>query len=77
DESLRNVNALDFFRKAIKPGPVSDRKTHILSMQIDGNSAHARLRIDYENLSLIDNMNLLWLDGKWQIVSKIFTGIKR
>ncbi|WP_075343036.1 nuclear transport factor 2 family protein [Tenacibaculum agarivorans] len=66
------VNALDFFKKVIKPGPKQNRKTHIVYINITGDVASAKLQIDYENFSFIDYMNLIKIDNQWKVVSKIF-----
>ena len=66
------VNALEFFKKAIKPGPKQKRTSVVEQINIAGNAANARLRIDYPNFYFIDYMNLLKIDGEWKIVNKIF-----
>jgi protease I len=66
------VNALEFFKKAIKPGPKQNRKTRIAYLNITGNIASAKLEIDYKNFSFIDYMNLIKIDGEWKVVSKIY-----
>ncbi|MCD2257998.1 nuclear transport factor 2 family protein [Psychroserpens luteolus] len=68
----KEVNALEFFKKAVKPGPKQDRKTRIAYINITGNVANAKLEIDYEKFSFIDYMNLIKIDGEWKVVSKIF-----
>lgn len=68
----KEVNAIDFFEKAIKPGPKQNRTTQIETVRISGNAATAELRIDYPNFYFTDFMNLLKIDGEWKIVSKIF-----
>lgn len=67
-----SVNAVEFFRKGMKPGPPSKRQTRVSSIEINGNAASARLEIDYPTFRFIDYMNLLKIDGEWKIVSKIF-----
>jgi hypothetical protein len=67
-----SVNAVEFFRNGMKPGPPSDRQTRVSSIEINGNAASARLEIDYATFRFIDYMNLLKIDGEWKIVSKIF-----
>lgn len=71
-ENYTEVNALEFFKKAIKPGSKQNRTYIIEQINIAGNAANARLRIDYSNFYFIDYMNLLKIDGEWKIVSKIF-----
>ncbi|WP_422860100.1 nuclear transport factor 2 family protein [Flagellimonas sp. S174] len=68
----KEVNALDFFEKAIKPGSKQNRTSVVEQINIAGNAANARLRIDYPNFYFIDYMNLLKIDGKWKVVNKIF-----
>lgn len=66
------VNALEFFKKGMKPGPKSNRKTNISYINVTGNVASAKLEIEYETFSFIDYMNLIKVDGEWKVVSKIF-----
>ncbi|WP_103867413.1 nuclear transport factor 2 family protein [Aquimarina sp. I32.4] len=68
----KEVNALDFFEKVIKPGPKNDRKTKIAYINVAGNTASAKLEIEYPTFMFIDYMNLLKIDGEWKVVSKIF-----
>ncbi len=68
----QEVNAIEFFRKAIKPGPKQNRKTKIADIHISGHAATARLEIDYPTFRFIDYMNLIRIDGEWKVVSKIF-----
>lgn len=71
-EGYREVNALEFFEKGMKPGPPQQRATRIAEISVAGNAASARLEIDYPDFTFIDFMNLLKIDGEWKIVSKIF-----
>jgi len=71
-DACQEVNALDFFQKGMKPGPPQDRKTFIESINIIGNVAQARLKIDYGTFYFHDYMQLLKLDGEWKITNKIF-----
>ena len=69
----KEVNAIEFFKKGMKPGgPKQNRKTRILSLDITGHAANAKLEIEYPDFYFIDYMNLLKIDGEWKIVSKIF-----
>ena len=51
----------------------SDRKIEIVSMNIEGNAAQAKIRIESGNVVMNDYMNLLKINGEWKIVSKIFS----
>lgn len=68
----KEVNALEFFEKGIKPGPKNERKTRVVSVSVNGNAAQAQLEIEYSDFYFIDYMNLLKVEGEWKIVSKIF-----
>jgi len=76
DDGYKEVNALEFFGKGAKdkPGPKQNRKTYISQINISGTAANARLEIVYPEVTLIDFMNLLKIDGEWKIVNKIFYG---
>ncbi|MDO5981263.1 nuclear transport factor 2 family protein [Flavivirga spongiicola] len=68
----KEVNALAFFKRVIKPGPKQNRKTQISYINVSGNTANAKLEIEYPTFTFIDYMNLLKIDGEWKIVSKIY-----
>ncbi|WP_394972341.1 nuclear transport factor 2 family protein [uncultured Croceitalea sp.] len=73
----KEVNALEFFKNAVKPGPKQNRTTHIAYINVSGNVASAKLEIDYKTFSFIDYMNLIKINGEWKVVSKIFYRQKR
>lgn len=72
NDGYREVNALAFFKKGIKPGPKQNRNTSIESINVMGTAASAKLKIEYETFIFIDYMNLLKIDGEWKVVNKIF-----
>lgn len=71
-DGYKEVNALDFFREKIKPGPPQDRITRIVSVSVSGNAASAMVEAEYEDFTFIDYMNLLKTGEEWKIVGKIF-----
>ena len=71
-DAYKEVNAVEFFRDRMKPGPKQNRKTRIIAVSATGNAANAQLEIEYPDFYFIDYMNLLKVDGEWKIVSKIF-----
>lgn len=71
-DGYQDVNAIEFFKKGMKPGPKQNRETRIASINIAGEAASARLEIEYPTFTFIDYMSLLKIDGEWKIVSKIF-----
>lgn len=72
DSGYKEVNALQFFKKGMKAGPKQNRKTSILSVDVTGTAATAKLKAEYDTFAFIDYMNLLKIDGEWKVVSKIF-----
>ena len=54
------------------PGKRSDHRSRVLSIDFAGNSASAKLELDYGSFKFIDYMSLLKLDGRWWIVNKVF-----
>ncbi len=71
-DKYTEVNAIEFFKKGMKPGPKQNRKTRIVSINVSGNAANAQLEIEYPTFMFIDYMNMLKINGEWKIVSKIF-----
>ena len=72
DGEYKEVNALEFFGKGMKAGgPPQDRKTRIVSIDVAGSAAYAKLEIEYATFTFVDYMHLLKTDGEWKIVSKI------
>lgn len=50
----------------------AQRKRHIASLDLTGNSAVAKIVLDYPNALITDYMSLLKVDGEWKIMNKIF-----
>lgn len=73
NDGYREVNALDAFRKGMKPGPKQNRKTSIEAIDVTGMAASAKLKLEYPNGTYVDYMNLLKVDGEWKVVSKIYS----
>jgi protease I len=71
-DGYKEVNAIEFFKKVMKPGPKQNRITRIQSINIDGNIATAKLEIEYPTFFFIDHMSLLKIDGNWTVVNKIY-----
>ncbi|MEJ2383706.1 MAG: nuclear transport factor 2 family protein [Xanthomonadales bacterium] len=44
----------------------------VLSIDIAGNTAAARIRDDYLGLTFLDSLSLLKVDGRWSIYNKLF-----
>ncbi len=69
--TFKQVNAREFFSK-MKAGEPLKRKNEIVSIDIAGQTAFARLRIEDEEKIFHDFMTLQKLDGRWYIVNKSF-----
>jgi hypothetical protein len=50
----------------------AQRKRRIASVDVTGSAAVAKVILDYPQATLTDYFALLKIDGKWQIVNKIF-----
>ena len=70
---FKDVPIADYIsRVKANPAP-SGRKIEIVSTNIEGNAAHAKLKIETPQAILYDYMNLLKINGEWKIVNKIFS----
>lgn len=54
------------------PADEADRFRYIDWVDVSGSAAVARIVLDYPSAYLVDYMSLLKIDGRWQIVNKIF-----
>jgi Putative lumazine-binding len=51
----------------------AQRKRRIVSVDVVGDAAQAKIELDYPSAFFTDYFNLLRVDGKWMIVNKTFT----
>jgi hypothetical protein len=77
DDGLHQMTVSDFanFVVSQKPSPKEKgepTRLDILSIEIAGNTAIARVRDDYLGMTFIDALSLLKVDGKWSIYNKLF-----
>lgn len=72
DGKYAEVNALEALIGHVESNPVVKMTPQIMSINIAGNAANARLELEYDTFFYIDMMNMLKIDGEWKIVSKIF-----
>jgi hypothetical protein len=52
----------------------AQRKRTIEMIDVTGNAAVAKLKLDYPKTTLTDYFALLKVDGEWKVVNKIFHG---
>jgi hypothetical protein len=75
DGQLMQRTSADYIAGA--PGkPAADeaqRKRRIVSVDVTGNAASAKVELDYPSAKLTDYMSLLKVGNEWRIVNKIFT----
>jgi hypothetical protein len=50
----------------------AQRKRTIENIDITGNAAVAKVKLDYPNAILTDYLSMLKIDGEWKVVNKIF-----
>jgi len=59
--------------ESLRPGEVDSTERKVVSVDVVGDAAVAKLELKRPNAVLIDYMSLLKVDGRWLIVNKIFT----
>ena len=57
----------------LEPGEVDSTQRKVVSVDVVGNAAVAKLELKRPGALLTDYMSLLKVDGRWLIVNKIFT----
>jgi len=77
EDGLHEMTTEDFagFVAAQQPSPREKGETielEILSIDIAGDTATARIRDNYLGLNFLDSISLLKSDGRWSIYNKLF-----
>lgn len=70
---FKDVPIAEFIARVKSNTTKTERKIEIISMNIEGNAAQAKIRIETAQVIMNDYMNLLKVNGEWKIVSKIFS----
>ncbi|MFT3981803.1 MAG: nuclear transport factor 2 family protein [Ferruginibacter sp.] len=70
---LVDVPIADFIARVKANTAKEDRKIEIVSLNMEGTAANAKIKIEAANATLYDYMNMLKINGEWKIVSKIFS----
>ena len=74
---FKDVPIADYIsRVKANPGK-QDRKIEIVALNIEGNAANGKIKIETDKAILYDYMNMLKVNGEWKIVSKIFSRMNR
>ena len=77
EEELHTMSVTDFadFVESHRPSPKDKGEAirlDILSIDIAGKTALAKVRDDYLGMTFLDNLSLLKSNGKWTIYNKLF-----
>lgn len=77
EDGLHEMSVGDFagFVESQQPSPQAKgepARLDILSVEIAGNTATARVRDDYLSMTFLDSLSLLKTDGRWSIYNKLF-----
>ena len=70
---FKDVPIAEFIARAKANTSKMERKIEIVSVNIEGNAANGKIKIETEKVILYDYMNMLKINGEWKIVSKIFS----
>lgn len=77
EDGLHEMSVDDFagFVASQQPSPKEKgepARLEILSVEVAGSTAAARVRDDYLGMTFLDSISLLKSDGKWSIYNKLF-----
>ncbi|HKP29898.1 MAG TPA: nuclear transport factor 2 family protein [Gemmatimonadales bacterium] len=70
-----NIRSSDAYAAGFNGKPAADesaRKRRIVSVDISGTAAIAKIELDYPQTKFIDYMALLKIKGEWRIAAKAF-----
>jgi len=71
--AFKDVPIADYIARVKANTTKTERKIEIASLNVEGNAAQAKIKIESGNAILFDYMNLLKINNEWKIVSKIFS----
>lgn len=70
---FKDVPIADYIARVKANTTKSERKIEIVSLNVEGNAANGKIKIETDKVILYDYMNMLKINGEWKIVSKIFS----
>ena len=70
---FKDVPIAEFIARVKSNTTKTERKIEVVSLNIEGTAAQAKIRIETAQVIMNDYMNLLKVNGEWKIVSKIFS----
>ena len=79
DGKLQSMTAPDFVSRAPGKPPADEakRKRRIVSIDVSGDAAVAKVELDYPKVFFVDYLSLLKIDGEWKIAQKTYTGTSK
>lgn len=70
---FKDVPIADYIARVKANTTPPKRSINILSLNMEGTAANAKIKIETETVIMYDYMNMLKINGEWKIVSKIFS----
>lgn len=70
---FKDVPIAEFIARVKGNSSRPDRKIEIVALNIEGNAANGKIKIETDKVIMNDYMNMLKINGEWKIVSKIFS----
>lgn len=70
---FKDVPIADYIARVKANTTKSERKIEIVALNVEGNAANGKIRIETPTVIMYDYMNMLKVGGEWKIVSKIFS----
>ena len=79
DGKLQSMTAAEFVSRAPGKPPADEaqRKRRIVSIDVSGDAALAKVELDYPKVVFVDYLSLLKIDGEWKIAQKTYTGTSK
>lgn len=79
DGRLQSTTAPEFVSRAPGKPPADEakRKRRIVSIDVAGDAAVAKVELDYPAVFFVDYLSLLKVDGEWKIAQKTYTGTSK
>jgi len=62
---------------AAAPPEEAHRRRRIVSIDVAGDAAVAKVELDYPKVFFVDDLSLLKIDGEWKIAQKTYTGTSK
>lgn len=70
---FKDVPIADYITRVKSNTTKTERKIEIISLNVEGSAAQAKIKIETDKVIMYDYMNLLKVGNEWKIVSKIFS----